>query len=182
MSKPWHPRVIEGRRPVSGSAGQWDRRRWPMREAGRPSGLSWRDVGLMLAGGVTLGLGTFLVGGGEVAMPFGGVTVTNPQAVSIVDGDTFHYGGEKIRIADIDTPELRGECPEERLLAVRATTRMSALLSRGPFELKPIFGRDEDVYGRKLRIVTRDGRSLGDQLVAEGLARTWTGRREPWCV
>jgi endonuclease YncB( thermonuclease family) len=27
----------------------------------------------------------------------------------------------------------------------------------------------------------RDGRSLGDQLVSEGLARTWSGRREPWC-
>ena len=31
------------------------------------------------------------------------------------------------------------------------------------------------------RVVTRDGRSLGDRLVAEGLARTWTGRRQPWC-
>ena len=51
----------------------------------------------------------------------------------------------------------------------------------GPFELHPISGRDEDRYGRKLRIITRGGRSLGDVLVAEGLARTWTGRREPWC-
>ena len=30
-------------------------------------------------------------------------------------------------------------------------------------------------------IVTRDGHSIGDQMVAEGLARTWSGRREPWC-
>jgi endonuclease YncB( thermonuclease family) len=51
-----------------------------------------------------------------------------------------------------------------------------------PFEVAPIGGRDEDRYGRKLRIVTRGGRSLGDVLVAEGLARTWTGRREPWCA
>ena len=35
------------------------------------------------------------------------------------------------------------------------------------------FGRDEDRYGRKLRVVVRNGRSLGDQLVSEGLARTW---------
>jgi endonuclease YncB( thermonuclease family) len=56
------------------------------------------------------------------------------------------------------------------------------LLAAGPFELETIGGRDEDLYGRKLRIVTRDGRSIGDQLVAEGLARTWSGRREPWCA
>ena len=101
--------------------------------------------------------------------------------VRVIDGDTFHYGGEKIRIADIDTPEIRGRCAYETALAARATARMEALLDEGPFELHAA-GRDEDRYGRKLRIVTRGGRSLGDQLVAEGLARTWTGRREPWCT
>jgi endonuclease YncB( thermonuclease family) len=102
--------------------------------------------------------------------------------VRIVDGDTFWYGDEKIRIADIDTPEVRGRCAYESRLAARATDRMSELLQAGPFELRTISGRDVDRYGRKLRVVTRGGRSLGDQLVAEGLARTWTGRREPWCA
>lgn len=102
-------------------------------------------------------------------------------AVSVIDGDTFRYNGETIRVADIDTPEVRGRCPYEKALAARATQRMRALLLAGPFELEPI-SRDEDRYGRKLRVVTRGGRSLGDQLVAEGLARTWTGRREPWCA
>ena len=37
------------------------------------------------------------------------------------------------------------------------------------------FGRNEDRYGRKLRVVVRNGRSLGDWLVSEGLARTWGG-------
>jgi endonuclease YncB( thermonuclease family) len=107
--------------------------------------------------------------------------VSDPSTVRIVDGDTFHYGGEKIRIADIDTPELRGRCAYETQLAVRATRRMDQLLRQGPFELQSV-GRDEDRYGRKLRVVTRGGHSLGDQLVAEGLARTWAGRREPWCA
>ena len=31
------------------------------------------------------------------------------------------------------------------------------------------------------RIVTRDGESLGDALVREGLAETWQGRRGSWC-
>lgn len=103
-----------------------------------------------------------------------------PGGVRVIDGDTFRYGGETIRIADIDTPEVRGRCAHETRLAAQATARMASLLAAGPFELQPI-GRDVDQYGRKLRVVTRNGRSLGDQLVSEGLARTWTGRRLPWC-
>lgn len=103
------------------------------------------------------------------------------DTIDVIDGDTFRLRGEKIRIADIDTPELAGRCAEEKALAARATGRLAALLAQGPFELEPV-GRDEDRYGRKLRIVTRGGRSIGDQLVAEGLARTWTGRREAWCA
>lgn len=100
----------------------------------------------------------------------------------VVDGDTFWTADEKIRIADIDTPETHPpRCAYEAELGDRATRRLSALLSAGPFELQSI-DRDEDRYGRKLRIVMRDGRSIGDALVAEGLAREWTGRREPWCV
>ena len=110
----------------------------------------------------------------------GGARVQGP--VRVIDGDTFAYGGMRVRIADIDTPEVQGQCPAEIALAARATQRMRALLAAGPFELHALGnGRDEDRYGRKLRIVTRGGRSLGDVLVAEGLARTWSGRREPWC-
>lgn len=100
----------------------------------------------------------------------------------VVDGDTFYTDEDKIRIADIDTPETHpSRCSYEADLGSRATNRILALLNDGPFSLQPIPGRDEDRYGRKLRIVLRDGRSLGDQLVSEGLARTWSGRREPWC-
>lgn len=102
-------------------------------------------------------------------------------AVRVVDGDTFWAGADKIRIADIDTPELKARCDREAVLARRATSRLDELLTAGPFLMERVGDRDEDRYGRKLRIVTRDGRSLGDQLVSEGLARTWIGRREPWC-
>ena len=104
-----------------------------------------------------------------------------PGDVWVIDGDTFSYGGTRIRIADIDTPEVHGRCAYEIQLAARATARLRTLLAEGPFELHSLGYRDVDRYGRKLRIVTRHGRSLGDRLVSEGLARTWTGRREPWC-
>lgn len=65
------------------------------------------------------------------------------------------------------------------LLRSRARDRLAELL-RQPFTLVRL-GRDRDRYGRRLRVVVQHGRSVGDRLVAEGLARTWTGRREPWC-
>ena len=99
----------------------------------------------------------------------------------VVDGDTFWIDGERIRIADIDAPETHPpRCPEEARLGDAATQRLQALLNQGPLTLESA-DRDTDRYGRKLRVVTRGGRSLGDQLVAEGLARQWTGRRQPWC-
>lgn len=100
----------------------------------------------------------------------------------VVDGDTFWLEGVKIRIADIDTPEIsEPRCDAEYALGIRARDRLLDLLNEGPFNLTPVGTRDEDQYGRKLRVVVRGGESLGDRLVGEGLARTWTGRREPWC-
>ena len=88
------------------------------------------------------------------------------------------WEGEKIRIADIDTPELNGVCEYERDLALRARNRLVQLLNAGAFQ---IARKGQDRYGRTLATLHRSGRSIGDQLVAEGLARTWSGRREPWC-
>lgn len=107
---------------------------------------------------------------------------TGPRLSCIVDGDTLWSNGFKIRIADIDTPEVSEPlCAAEKALGDRATARLIELVNAGPFEMQVWQGRDEDKYGRKLRVLVRDGRSLGDILVAEGLARTWTGRRQPWC-
>jgi micrococcal nuclease len=100
----------------------------------------------------------------------------------VIDGDTFFLNGERIRIADIDAPELNGLCEHEVALARRATRRLRELLNEGPFELRAYASRDLDAYGRKLRTLHRDGRSIGESLVAEGLARRWAGRRLPWCV
>ena len=120
-----------------------------------------------------------LAGNGQVRG--GGVKVPTGAAIRVIDGDTFWLGGDKIRIADIDTPETHPpRCAYEAELGERATRRLQVLLGQGPFVLQAI-DRDTDRYGRKLRIVTRGGRSLGDQLVAEGLARPYAGGRRPWC-
>jgi micrococcal nuclease len=103
------------------------------------------------------------------------------QSNCVVDGDTIWYGGVKIRLADIDTPEVFSpKCASEAALGRRATEHLQELLNAGPFEVVPI-ERDADRYGRKLRILERHGRSLGDILIAEGLARRWDGARRSWC-
>jgi len=108
--------------------------------------------------------------------------VARYAAVRVIDGDTFDYGGQRIRIADIDTPETNpARCAREADLGGRATRRLDQWLAQGPFDLIAI-DRDADRYGRKLRRVERNGRSVGDLLVAEGLARPYGGgRRSGWC-
>ena len=105
-----------------------------------------------------------------------------PRTTCVVDGDTFWLKGEKVRIADINAPETHSAgCPAEQTLGDRATRRLIALLNAGPFDLA-IEGRATDRYGRSLRVVRRGGHSLGGQLVSEGLAEPWRGRRSDWCA
>jgi micrococcal nuclease len=178
VSKHWSPKrgakVVGFRRPAPARK---RRRRRRGLGIGRDDLIGMALIGLVIGGTVSF------TGIGDRAIPAGiAGERAIPAQVRVIDGDTFDYRGIRVRVADIDTPEVRGQCDHEIRLAARATQRMRTLLAAGPFELHPLSnGRDEDRYGRKLRIVTRDGRSLGDQLVAEGLARTWSGRRERWC-
>ena len=100
----------------------------------------------------------------------------------VVDGDTFWLEGVKIRLADIDTPEIGSpKCDGEYQLGMQAKQRLLILLNQGPFELQTSGERDTDRYGRKLKVAVRNGASIGDQLVAEGLAHRWIGSKQPWC-
>lgn len=100
----------------------------------------------------------------------------------VVDGDTFWLNRQKIRIADIDTPEIsQPQCQGEYDLGMAAKARLIALLNGGPFELRSAGSRDIDNYGRLLRLVIRNEVSIGDQLVEEGLAHRWVGHKQSWC-
>ena len=107
---------------------------------------------------------------------------SGPRTTCVVDGDTFWLNGEKVRIADINAPEThQAACAEERALGKRAARRLAELLGTGGWSLT-IEGRAVDRYGRALRVVRRDGRSLGETLIAEGLAEPWRGKRSDWCA
>ncbi|WP_027584514.1 thermonuclease family protein [Bradyrhizobium sp. Ai1a-2] len=100
----------------------------------------------------------------------------------VVDGDTFWFRGDKIRIVDIDAPEIFSpRCRSEKQIGEIARDRLLALLNAGGFTLVSGW-RDTDRYGRKLRTVTRADRSLGEKLVEEGLAWRWNEPRRDWCA
>lgn len=100
----------------------------------------------------------------------------------IWDGDTFIIDGPgrkplKIRIENIDTPEIEGRCAYETDLAQRSKQRLAALLRT---TIAVHTGR-LDRYGRQLATITAGGRDVGEILVSERLARRWDGARHSWC-
>jgi endonuclease YncB( thermonuclease family) len=100
----------------------------------------------------------------------------------VIDGDSFILRGETIRLAPIDAPEMgTPRCEAERQLAEQAEQRLHSLLNQGPVVLERSGFRDQDGYGRSLRDAVVNGRSVSEQLVAEGLAQPWRGRRAEWC-
>lgn len=102
----------------------------------------------------------------------------------MIDGDTFVLAdGESVRILNIDTAEMppRAACARERDLAFAAKARLSDLVGRGGRVTLSRQGPDRDRYGRQLRRVSSGGTDVGDQLVREGLAQPWVGRKAKWC-
>jgi micrococcal nuclease len=133
------------------------------------------EIEVIRPGGVSTSMRTTTL---HAPFPICGRTGTD----CVLDGDTFRYRGDTIRIADIDAPETRdAKCPSERALGESAKSRLADLLGAAPFTLTGYGSRDRDRYGRALRVVHQDGRSVGSVLVSEGLARPWEGRRRPWC-
>lgn len=103
----------------------------------------------------------------------------------VLDGDTIVLDGVHIRIANIDAPEIHEyHCDAELRLGLVAKQRMAALLNSGPVAVHPgdpQDGRMKDRYGRTLATIEVDGRDVGEIMIAEGLARRWSGKRRPWC-
>lgn len=178
-------------------AARWLRRN---RAAATPFAQRQRRVGWFPVAVIGLMSLTFLgiffaPGPGEQALSAQGAIAAEPhrarfglcqgpvRVTCVVDGDTIWYQGTKIRIADIDTPEVsQPACPEERALGRQATERLRELLNAGSFGLElPADGRSRDRYGRELRILTRSGQSIGAMLVREGLAAPWGGAKARWC-
>jgi endonuclease YncB( thermonuclease family) len=118
------------------------------------------------------------------AVAFVGQTFRRQQ-LYVVDGDTIHYNREKIRIANIDAPEIsQAKCDSELKRGLEAKAALKELLDGKEFNIfrgDPKTGRMTDKYGRTLALISVNGRDVGNILVQRQLARQWTGRRMPWC-
>jgi micrococcal nuclease len=100
----------------------------------------------------------------------------------VIDGDTFKIGDRKIRIIGIDAPETHpARCLDEAAKGEAATARLQVLLNQGPFDMIGSRADLTDRYGRDLRTIVRDGRSIDEQLREEGLVRRYMGYRMAWC-
>jgi len=107
------------------------------------------------------------------------------------DGDTIKVNlvgykdiiGQKIsiRVAGIDTPEIRAKCINEKMEAIRAKRFVAKqlLFAKRIKILNPERGK----YFRIVGDVWYDGKLLSQQLLSEGLAIPYDGGKKtnPWC-
>ena len=111
------------------------------------------------------------------------ITMAICLAVVVHDGDTIRCNGEKVRIANIDAPELAGSarCNGRHAggrnppwcdypLGLRSRDALIRYLAGGQVR---IWRSGTDRYGRTLARVTVNGRDAGAYLVSQGLARWW---------
>ena len=114
-----------------------------------------------------------------------GECLTTGRDICVIDGDTFTIRAERIRIANIDAPEIGNpKCDAERRLGLVARKRLATLLDSGQVDIEkgdPDSGRIKDRYGRTLALVYVDGKDVGETLIEELLARSWQGKRRNWC-
>lgn len=112
------------------------------------------------------------VGGKPGAFYFCTETMEN----CVVDGGTFWYGRRKIQIADIQPPRIKqAKCDNERKIGSLAKRRLWELLNAGEVQLAGASGEDA-------KVSIGQGRSIGDMLVSEGLARRKADGRQGWCA
>lgn len=96
------------------------------------------------------------------------------------DGDTIRTcEGERIRIANIDAPEMRNspKCRDRRRngwcdydLAIRSRDALATFLASGKAKIDR---SGKDRYGRTLATISVRGRDAGEYLIEQGLARPW---------
>jgi endonuclease YncB( thermonuclease family) len=113
------------------------------------------------------------------------------EVINVYDGDTFRVNidefppiiGENIaiRILGIDTPEIKGNCQQERQLAIKARDFTRKYLNSGSVISLTDLKRDK--YFRILANVYIDGKNLGDALLMQNLAVVYLGKKKfNWCA
>ena len=115
-------------------------------------------------------------GAGTSTEPAGSGPSEGGVVAYVSDGDTLRLrDGRKVRLVQIDAPELHGDCYGKAALA--ALRRLAPEGTRVTLERDP--GLDaRDGYGRLLRYVFASGRNLNLTLVRRGAASPYFYRKE----
>jgi endonuclease YncB( thermonuclease family) len=151
------------------------------REAATVEDVLARQPALPLAGaGADIQMGGTLVGRGyRNTFYFCG---TSGLDNCVADGGVFWFQKQQIRLADVVAPKTENaRCDSERQKGFAAKVRLRDLLNQGGFDLVDWPNADGDGRGRKLRVVMRNGQSIGQQLVREGLVHGVSDAAKPWC-
>jgi endonuclease YncB( thermonuclease family) len=99
--------------------------------------------------------------------------------ISVHDGDTIRCDDERIRLLEIEAPEVKGSPRCRRnlprdwcdyTLGDRSRVVLERFLRSGPVRIDR-HGRDR--YGRTLAHLTVRGRDAGEYLIAQGVARPY---------
>ena len=88
----------------------------------------------------------------------------------VVDGDTIHLNGEKIRFTGIDTPELKQTCVKEGLTEPCGVTAKEILIKKIGDNKVECINEGKDQYKRTLAECFVNDKSLSSYLVRSGYA------------
>ena len=92
------------------------------------------------------------------------------QTIKIVDGDTIHLNGEKIRFTGIDTPELKQSCLKEGIKNSCGVTAKQLLIDKIGNNNVECISEGKDQYKRTLAECFVNNESLSSYLVRKGYA------------
>jgi endonuclease YncB( thermonuclease family) len=92
------------------------------------------------------------------------------QDLRVVDGDTIHLNGEKIRFTGIDTPELKQTCIKEGVINPCGVTAKEILIEKISDNKVECISDGKDQYKRTLAECFVDDQSLSSYLVRSGYA------------
>ena len=92
------------------------------------------------------------------------------QTIKIVDGDTIHLNGEKIRFTGIDTPELKQSCLKEGIKDLCGVTAKQILIEKIGNDNVECISEGKDQYKRTLAECFVNNESLSSYLVRSGYA------------
>jgi len=92
------------------------------------------------------------------------------QEIKIVDGDTIHINGEKIRFSGIDTPELKQTCFKDDVKNLCGIKAKQILVNKIGNNTVECISEGRDQYKRILAECFVNNESLSSYLVRSGYA------------